>query len=243
MFEKQANFFTDLLEFQENLQKNSNLTVSSTKSNSSQLEHKEQQKILKQIQNLEDKVFKSNLQQVNKLANHLVNRAQNGDHEPFQAAKTRLLDLEKTIERRYLKYPFAPLKKFSNIKLNKDDDDYENNQEEHETKCKNSSSKGNKPISETLIDLIEKNKAKIKQNLEHVPRELQRWRRLVTNAKTASQLSLLTNELYKVIAWNKSIMRVICQICNCDTNEDKLLLCDNCDCGSHTYCFKPQLKT
>jgi hypothetical protein len=241
MFEKQANFFKDLVEFQENLQKNPNLTVSTIKNNSSHLEHKEQQKILKQIQNLEDKVFKSNLQQVNKLVN--VNRTQNGDNEPFQAAKTRLLDLEKTIERRYLKYPFAPLKKFSNIKLNKDDDDYEKSQDEHETKCKNTSPKGNKTISETLIDLIEKNKAKIKQNLEHVPRELQRWRRLVTNAKTASQLSLLINELHKVIAWNKSIMRVICQICNCDTNEDKLLLCDNCDCGSHTYCFKPQLKT
>ncbi len=98
-------------------------------------------------------------------------------------------------------------------------------------------------ISETLIELIEKNSKKIKQNMEYVPKELERWRRLVTHAKTTSQLALLINELYKVIAWNKSIMKVICQICNCDTNEDKLLLCDNCDCGNHTYCFKPQLKT
>ena len=243
MFEKQLSFFKDLIEFQENLQKTSNASVTNIKSHSSQLEHKEQLKILKQIQNLEDKVFKSNLQKINNLTN--TNKIANVDNEPLNAAKTRLLDLEMSIERRYLKYPFAPLKKFSNIKLDKDEVDDDNN-DQNELEAKSVSLKNlkvNKTISETLIDLIEKNKNKIKQNLEHVPCELERWRRLVSNAKTASQVSLLINELHKVIAWNKSIMRVICQICNCDTNEDKLLLCDNCDCGSHTYCFKPQLKT
>ena len=29
-----------------------------------------------------------------------------------------------------------------------------------------------------------------------------------------------------------------CQICCCDDNEAELLLCDNCDKGYHTYCFK-----
>ena len=238
MFEKQASLFKDLIVAQENFQS------SSAKSSVSLLENKEQSKMLKQIYNLEDKVFKSNLQQIALLAN--VNRAFNGDVEPLKVAKTRLLDLEKSIDRRYLKYPFAPLKKFANIKLNKDFGEQESSEEgELSASAKNTGQtpKANKTISETLIDLIEKNSSKIKQNMEYVPRELERWRRLVANARTSSQMMLLTNELHKVIAWNKSIMKVICQICNCDANEDKLLLCDNCDGGSHTYCFKPQLKT
>ena len=33
-------------------------------------------------------------------------------------------------------------------------------------------------------------------------------------------------------------MRVLCQVCRSDDNEDQLLLCDSCDKGYHTYCFK-----
>ena len=43
------------------------------------------------------------------------------------------------------------------------------------------------------------------------------------------------------IAWNKSIMKAFCQLCDCGDNEDELLLCDGCDKGFHTYCFKPKL--
>lgn len=32
-----------------------------------------------------------------------------------------------------------------------------------------------------------------------------------------------------------------CQFCQSGENEDKLLLCDGCDRGYHTYCFKPQM--
>ena len=30
----------------------------------------------------------------------------------------------------------------------------------------------------------------------------------------------------------------LCQICRKDDNEAQLLLCDGCDRGYHTYCFK-----
>ena len=33
-----------------------------------------------------------------------------------------------------------------------------------------------------------------------------------------------------------------CQFCNSGDNEDKLLLCDGCDKGYHTYCFKPKME-
>lgn len=33
----------------------------------------------------------------------------------------------------------------------------------------------------------------------------------------------------------------LCQICRRDKNEARLLLCDGCDHGYHTYCFRPPL--
>ncbi|KAJ8872271.1 hypothetical protein PR048_025873 [Dryococelus australis] len=32
-----------------------------------------------------------------------------------------------------------------------------------------------------------------------------------------------------------------CQFCHSGDNEDKLLLCDGCDKGYHTYCFRPKM--
>lgn len=34
-----------------------------------------------------------------------------------------------------------------------------------------------------------------------------------------------------------------CQVCAGSSQPDKLLLCDTCDKGWHTFCLKPQLKT
>lgn len=35
----------------------------------------------------------------------------------------------------------------------------------------------------------------------------------------------------------------LCQLCRRDDNEAQLLLCDGCDRGYHTYCFKVSLHT
>lgn len=32
-----------------------------------------------------------------------------------------------------------------------------------------------------------------------------------------------------------------CQFCHSGDSEDQLLLCDGCDKGYHTYCFKPKM--
>ena len=34
-----------------------------------------------------------------------------------------------------------------------------------------------------------------------------------------------------------------CQFCTSGDHEEKLLLCDGCDKGYHTYCFKPAMDT
>ena len=43
------------------------------------------------------------------------------------------------------------------------------------------------------------------------------------------------------VAWDKSIMKASCQFCHSGDKEDQLLLCDGCDKGYHTYCFKPPM--
>ncbi|RWS11594.1 bromodomain adjacent to zinc finger domain protein 2B-like isoform X13 [Dinothrombium tinctorium] len=78
---------------------------------------------------------------------------------------------------------------------------------------------------------------------ENAPNGLLRWRDAVRECKTGSQLALLLHFLESCIAWDKSIMRASCQFCGSGENEAQLLLCDGCDKGYHTYCFKPKMET
>lgn len=77
---------------------------------------------------------------------------------------------------------------------------------------------------------------------EEIPPGLLLWRQAVVGSESAAQLSLCTQLLAKSISWEKSIMRVTCQICLKDDNEAELLLCDGCDKGYHTYCFRPKMR-
>ncbi|CAF4339177.1 unnamed protein product, partial [Rotaria magnacalcarata] len=72
---------------------------------------------------------------------------------------------------------------------------------------------------------------------DEAPQQLERWRRTVNESRTPAQLALCLTQLERCIAWERSIMRVYCEICNSDDNEEKLLLCDGCDHGTHTFCF------
>ncbi|XP_013791354.1 bromodomain adjacent to zinc finger domain protein 2B-like [Limulus polyphemus] len=78
---------------------------------------------------------------------------------------------------------------------------------------------------------------------EELPRGLLRWRASVQKCQTADQLAMCLNMLEACIAWDKSIMRASCQFCHSGANEEMLLLCDGCDKGYHTYCFKPKMET
>uniref|UniRef100_UPI00358DF521 bromodomain adjacent to zinc finger domain protein 2B isoform X3 n=1 Tax=Myxine glutinosa TaxID=7769 RepID=UPI00358DF521 len=70
---------------------------------------------------------------------------------------------------------------------------------------------------------------------------LKEWRRVLQGAENAAQVALCLEQLDKSIAWEKSIMKVFCQICRKGDNEELLLLCDGCDRGCHTYCHRPKL--
>ncbi|XP_031616444.1 bromodomain adjacent to zinc finger domain protein 2B isoform X2 [Contarinia nasturtii] len=90
---------------------------------------------------------------------------------------------------------------------------------------------------------------------EVLPKGLNSWREAVSRSHTAAQLAMALYVLESCVAWDKSIMKAAnmngsnqterylqnCQFCSSGENEDKLLLCDGCDKGYHTYCFKPKM--
>ncbi|CAH8512998.1 unnamed protein product [Schistosoma turkestanicum] len=80
-----------------------------------------------------------------------------------------------------------------------------------------------------------------KTNNNTITQDLIDWRNNLNHASDVNTIRSCMNQLVLAIAWDKSIMKVLCQICRRDNNEACLLLCDGCDRGYHTYCFRPQL--
>lgn len=78
---------------------------------------------------------------------------------------------------------------------------------------------------------------------KEMPKGLQVWREAVAKSETAAQLAMCTYMLETAVAWDKSIMKAYCQFCHSGDHEEKLLLCDGCDKGYHTHCFKPPMNT
>ncbi|XP_074550608.1 bromodomain adjacent to zinc finger domain protein 2B-like isoform X2 [Halichoeres trimaculatus] len=69
------------------------------------------------------------------------------------------------------------------------------------------------------------------------------WHKALGDVRSSAQLSLCIQQLRKTITWERSIMKVLCQLCQKGDNEELLLLCDGCDNGCHTYCHKPRITT
>ncbi|XP_053452934.1 bromodomain adjacent to zinc finger domain protein 2B isoform X12 [Nycticebus coucang] len=134
---------------------------------------------------------------------------------PLDIAVTRLADLERNIERRYLK---SPLSTTIQIKLDN---------------VGTVTVPAPAPSVSGDGDGIE----------EDIAPGLRVWRRALSEARSAAQVALCIQQLQKSIAWEKSIMKVYCQICRKGDNEDLLLLCDGCDKGCHTYCHRPKITT
>ncbi|XP_067995259.1 bromodomain adjacent to zinc finger domain protein 2B isoform X3 [Melanerpes formicivorus] len=134
---------------------------------------------------------------------------------PLDIAVTRLADLERNIERRYLK---SPLSTTIQIKLD--------NVGTVTVPAPAPSISGDGDGTE-----------------EDLAPGLRVWRRALSEARSAAQVALCIQQLQKSIAWEKSIMKVYCQICRKGDNEELLLLCDGCDKGCHTYCHRPKITT
>lgn len=132
---------------------------------------------------------------------------------PLDIAVTRLADLERNIERRYLRSPLG-----TTIQIRLDN-----------------------VGTVTVPAPAPSTSADREGGEEEVAHGMKVWRKALTEVRSAAQLAMCIQQLQKSIAWERSIMKVYCQICKKGDNEDLLLLCDGCDKGCHTYCHKPKI--
>ncbi|XP_011265731.1 bromodomain adjacent to zinc finger domain protein 2B isoform X14 [Camponotus floridanus] len=139
-----------------------------------------------------------------------------------EQARRRLLSLEAAIERRYLKPPLGVCTGDPNLAALKAEQAAAAN-------ANNSNSSEQNSQAPALPE-------------ETTPRGLNTWREATARAHTSAQLAMALYMLEASIAWDKSIMKANCQFCHSGDNEDKLLLCDGCDRGYHTYCFRPKME-
>ncbi|KAM3607451.1 uncharacterized protein V6R79_008004 [Siganus canaliculatus] len=95
-------------------------------------------------------------------------------------------------------------------------------------------------IAVERLTALERN---IERSEEDAPSGMKLWRKALSEVRSSAQLSLCIQQLHKTIAWNRSIMKVHCQLCQKGDDEELLLLCDGCDKGCHTYCHKPKITT
>uniref|UniRef100_A0A8C7Q6R5 Bromodomain adjacent to zinc finger domain 2B n=1 Tax=Oncorhynchus mykiss TaxID=8022 RepID=A0A8C7Q6R5_ONCMY len=135
---------------------------------------------------------------------------------PLDIAVTRLADLERNIERRYLRSPLG-----TTIQIRLD----------------------NVGATGTVTVPAPSSSADREGGEEEVAHGMKVWRKALGDVRSAAQLAMCLQQLQKSIAWERSIMKVYCQICRKGDNEDLLLLCDGCDKGCHTYCHKPKITT
>ncbi|UJR10202.1 hypothetical protein I4U23_014417 [Adineta vaga] len=180
--------------------------------------------VLNEIYNLSDRIIASSLHcrsyDINSTRKRLTySDIQAKGSDILDEAKHLLAEIERNIERRYLKHPFVRKYELNLSSLNR----INQNSTYHHT-LENST---NEIVSSSKFD--------------EVPQQLERWRRTVNESRTPAQLALCLTQLERCIAWERSIMRVYCEICNSDVDEEKLLLCDGCDHGTHTYCFIPPM--
>ncbi|EAT46809.1 AAEL002037-PA [Aedes aegypti] len=173
--------------------------------------------LLDQIEAMEDKVASASMQ-----IKGWQMPSRDGDNESEVAEEVtidllreRIAGLEAAIERRYLKPPLGINTTEAQMAVIA--------QQEHHHSMANSSTCSNSSED------------------ENIPKGLVSWRDAVERSVTTAQLSMALYVLESCVAWDKSIMKANCQFCQSGEQEDKLLLCDGCDRGYHTYCFKPRM--
>ncbi|XP_037396950.1 bromodomain adjacent to zinc finger domain protein 2A isoform X3 [Pygocentrus nattereri] len=131
---------------------------------------------------------------------------------PLDLAVLRLTNLERNIERRYLKDPLWNLSEVVRL-------------------APLTPPPGGEEMPVDAVRYLES---------EITPR-LRTWRQALDRCRSASQLALCLLQLERAIAWEKSIVKVTCQMCRKGDNDECLLLCDGCDRGWHMFCLRPKV--
>ncbi|XP_065354198.1 bromodomain adjacent to zinc finger domain protein 1A [Calliphora vicina] len=72
---------------------------------------------------------------------------------------------------------------------------------------------------------------------------LRQWEVSLMESTSYSQVFLHLNVLYDCIMWARSTNKSNCMVCRRGSDPDKMLLCDECNGGTHMFCMKPKMKT
>ncbi|CAH1232867.1 BAZ1B [Branchiostoma lanceolatum] len=73
------------------------------------------------------------------------------------------------------------------------------------------------------------------------PREVELWRQATAECSTMSRLHVLMGVLDACIKWDKSAENAKCKVCRKKGEEERLLLCDECNQAYHIFCLRPAL--
>ncbi|KAL5283319.1 BAZ1A family protein [Megaselia abdita] len=87
-----------------------------------------------------------------------------------------------------------------------------------------------------------KDKTQAQEIFEAGRDRLGHWEMTVLNATSYSQIFLNLNILHDAIKWRRSTKNTSCSVCRRKSDPEKLLLCDECNAGTHMFCMKPKLK-
>uniref|UniRef100_A0A674ES46 Bromodomain adjacent to zinc finger domain, 2A n=1 Tax=Salmo trutta TaxID=8032 RepID=A0A674ES46_SALTR len=129
---------------------------------------------------------------------------------PLDLAVLRLANLERNIDRRYLKEPLWNLAEVVRLA----------------------------PLTPEESQMGQMDVMSLESEI--TPR-LRTWRQALDRCRSAPQLCLCLLQLEKAIAWERSVVKVTCQVCRKGDNDEYLLLCDGCDRGCHMYCLRPKV--
>ncbi|XP_063370993.1 uncharacterized protein LOC134659272 [Cydia amplana] len=177
--------------------------------------------LLGMVQALEERVVAAFMQVRGWSPSRLALPEEASGAEIVARARHKLATLEAHIERRYLKPPLV-----QRYASNSDASLGAARQGEH----------GNASAPSPHDSDVES-----KPETKSLARGLATWREAVARCNTSAQLAMLAAALEAATAWDKSAMKANCQFCLLGDNEEELLLCDGCDKGYHTYCFKPSM--
>ncbi|XP_073964798.1 bromodomain adjacent to zinc finger domain 2B toutatis isoform X18 [Choristoneura fumiferana] len=177
--------------------------------------------LLSMVEQLEEKVAASSMQVKGWRPSRLALPEEATGAEIVARARHKLASVEAHIERRYLKPPLV--QRYASTS-------------EATLGAMLQAEHGNASATSPQNDCESKPETK------GIARGLATWREALARCNTSAQLAMLLQALEAATAWDKSIMKANCQFCLCGDNEEQLLLCDGCDKGYHTYCFKPRME-
>ncbi|XP_036323316.1 bromodomain adjacent to zinc finger domain protein 1A [Rhagoletis pomonella] len=97
------------------------------------------------------------------------------------------------------------------------------------------------PFGAPIKDI--KDKDLLERKLKWGAARLKQWELSLMQSTSFSQVFLHLNVLHDCILWARSTNKSLCQVCRRGSDPDKMLLCDECNGGTHMFCMKPKMKT